>query len=62
MIVESGISRKRKTKPDEWVKNKKKVARNSKESKKRPYIACQHNKASNCEAKQLSQDDIKGNS
>lgn len=46
--------------PTEWVQVKKKIARNSAESKKKPFVKCTHD-VTFCDAKQLSKEDVEGN-
>lgn len=56
-VEESSRSRKRSVNPEQWVKNKKKVARNSISDRGRPRVDCDHN-AEYCQAGSLTNQDV----
>jgi hypothetical protein len=49
---------KRRKCPDEWMKTKKKKARNSKSAKGTPTIGCTHQNVEFCKAELLTEDEI----
>lgn len=58
--VEEAKGKRKRGSPDNWVKRKKRAARNSAESRGKPSITCEHQDTARCSAGKLTDDDIQG--